>query len=386
MEGRIELAYGKALQAEYRKPGDVDVYGSNGRVGAHNAALVNGSGILIGRKGTIGAVHFAPRSFWPIDTVYYVIRKVGDDLKFLHHLLEHLPLAHLNAATGVPGLSRRDAYALRGAFPPPNEQAAIAHILDAVDAAMGRTHMAVERAREVKRALVQQLFSNGLRGERQKKTAIGPIPKSWDVVPVGAVVRTFQYGLSVSMEATGRMPILRMGNIQSGEVVLEDLKYVNLPDKVVKPYIVKRGDVLFNRTNSQEWVGKIGIYRQDAKSVFASYLIRLCPDTMRVDNHYLGQVLSSYSTQCRIKRYATPGVQQVNINATNLGKVLIPVPAGREGMVEQHEIAAVLEAADAVIRSYEPVLAAQEALKKTLRHDLLTGRVRVMSPAEAAAA
>jgi type I restriction enzyme S subunit len=137
--GRIELAYGKALREEYRKPGDVDVYGSNGRVGAHNAALVNGSGILIGRKGTIGAVHFAARSFWAIDTVYYVIRKAGDDLGFLHHLLDYLPLAHLNAATGVPGLSRRDAYALRGAFPPPDEQAAITQILDAVDAALGRT-------------------------------------------------------------------------------------------------------------------------------------------------------------------------------------------------------------------------------------------------------
>jgi len=105
-----------------------------------------------------------------------------------------------------------------------------------------------------------------------------------------------------------------------------------------------------------------------------------------VDNYYLGQVLGSYPAQCRIKRYATPGVQQVNINATNLGKVLIPVPPGREGMDEQQEIAAVLEAADAAIRSYDPVLAAQEALKKSLMHDLLTGRVRVKNVGEAVAA
>jgi type I restriction enzyme, S subunit len=188
------------------------------------------------------------------------------------------------------------------------------------------------------------------------------------------------------MEATGRMPILRMGNIQAGEITLDALKYVNLSDKVLEPYTLRRGDVLFNRTNSQEWVGKVGIYRQDAESVFASYVIRLCPDATKINNYYLGQVLGSYSAQCRIKRYATPGVQQVNINATNLGKVLIPVPVGREGLAEQEEIAALLEAADAAIRSYQPVLAAQETLKKSLMHDLLTGRVRVKSPAEAVAA
>jgi type I restriction enzyme, S subunit len=154
----IELAYGRALREEDRKRGDVDVYGSNGRVGTHNLALVKGPGILVGRKGTVGAVHYSPHQFWPIDTVYYVIQNAGDDLRFLHHLLDYLPLTHLNAATGVPGLSRRDAYALRGAFPPPDEQAAIARILDAVDAALERTRAAVNQARELRRALMQELL------------------------------------------------------------------------------------------------------------------------------------------------------------------------------------------------------------------------------------
>jgi len=187
------------------------------------------------------------------------------------------------------------------------------------------------------------------------------------------------------MQQTGRLPVLRMGNIQSGEVVLDDLKYVSLPDKVVSPYLLQRGDVLFNRTNSQEWVGKIGIYRHDTPAVFASYLIRLFPDGAKLDNYYLGHVLGSYSAQCRIKRYATPGVQQVNINATNLGKVLIPLPVGDDGIKEQRDISALLEAADAVVRRYEPVLTAQQSLKASLMHDLLTGRVRVTSDIEAVA-
>ncbi|AUB79513.1 restriction endonuclease subunit S [Candidatus Thiodictyon syntrophicum] len=158
---------------------------------------------------------------------------------------------------------------------------------------------------------------------------------------------------------------------------MDDLKYVTLPPKLLDRYLLKRGDVLFNRTNSQEHVGKVGVYRSDAPAVFASYLIRLHPDVEQIDNYYLGQVLSAYPAQCRIKRYATPGVQQVNINAKNLGKALIPIPTGAAGLEEQHQIAALLEQADERVRCYGPVLKSLEQLKKSLMHDLLTGAVRV---------
>lgn len=307
--------------------------------------------------------------------------------------LSHLPFAEQvtrqlvawQCGTNYPAVNERDIRRLALPVPPPDEQAAIARLLDGVDTALERTRAAAERAREVKRALVQRVFSEGIRREPTRKTVIGYVPQSWDVLQVGSVVTTFQYGLSIPMEARGDLPILRMGNIQDGNVVLSDLKFVSLPPKVVQPYLLRRGDVLFNRTNSQEWVGKVGIFRHDARAVFASYLIRLLPDAGKIDAYYLGHALGSYSSQCRIKRYATPGVQQVNINATNLGKVLIPLPVGHEGLREQRAIAAMLEGADAVIRSYEPVLAAQETLKKSLTHDLLTGRVRVRDVVPAAA-
>ena len=120
---RIDLEYGSGLRGEDRERGDVDVYGSNGVVGSHSHALVDGPGILVGRKGTVGAIHYASGSFWPIDTVYYVVPRCGDKLQFLRHLLDYLPLKFLNAATGVPGLSRRDAYSLlRGCFPRPKSR------------------------------------------------------------------------------------------------------------------------------------------------------------------------------------------------------------------------------------------------------------------------
>jgi type I restriction enzyme S subunit len=67
----VEISYGKGLKESDRKVGPVDVYGSNGVVGKHNVALTKGPSIIIGRKGSVGAVHFSPRQCWPIDTTYY---------------------------------------------------------------------------------------------------------------------------------------------------------------------------------------------------------------------------------------------------------------------------------------------------------------------------
>lgn len=279
--------------------------------------------------------------------------------------------------TQMRNLNFRDYLTMPLPVPPPDEQIAIACLLDAVNAAIERAREAESQAAEVKRALAQELFSKGTRSEQQKKTSVGLIPKSWEVKLVSEVVTNFEYGLSLPMHLKGATPILRMGNIQRGDVVMDELKYVTLSQALLDRYMLKRGDVLFNRTNSQEWVGKIGIYRTDAPAVFASYLIRLHTDAAQVDNYYLGQLLNSYNTQCRIKRFATPGVQQVNINAKNLGKVLIPIPAGNTGLDEQREIAALLEAADERVRSYASVITALEQLKKSLMHDLLTGTVRV---------
>jgi type I restriction enzyme S subunit len=279
--------------------------------------------------------------------------------------------------TQMRNLNFRDYLTMPLPVPQPEIQATIAQVIDSAHIAIQEVCEVIERAKDTKRSLVQRLFTHGTRAEGQKKTRIGWIPKSWTVTEVESVVTEFQYGLSVAMQITGEIPILRMGNIQTGNVLLTDLKYVTLPERITAPYMLNRGDVLFNRTNSQEWVGKTGIYRSDEPAVFASYLIRLKHDPALVDGYYLGQLLNSHDAQCRIKRYATPGVQQVNINATNLGKVLIPLPPGPSGLDEQKEIAATLEQADETIRALYPKLRALEELKYALMRDLLTGHFEV---------
>ena len=109
----LELAYGRALRADNRTGGPVRVYGSGGLVGWHNEALVAGPGIVVGRKGNVGSVHWSDGDFFPIDTTYYV--KSDLPLRFLDQLLRTLDFINSHAA--VPGLSRDQAYGLIVAQP-----------------------------------------------------------------------------------------------------------------------------------------------------------------------------------------------------------------------------------------------------------------------------
>ena len=112
----IELAYGKALKAEVREAGDVPVYGSSGVVGLHSVSLVDGPGIIVGRKGNVGSVHWCDVPFFPIDTAYYV--KSALPLHFVFFNLQQQNFLNNDAA--VPGLNRNQAYALPLLVPSPD--------------------------------------------------------------------------------------------------------------------------------------------------------------------------------------------------------------------------------------------------------------------------
>ena len=114
----IELAYGKALKAEDRRGGDIPVYGSNGQIGWHNEGLVNGPGVVVGRKGNPGIVTWAQSDYFPIDTAFYVIPKTADlKLPFLFYALTAQDLPSMAADSAVPGLNRNLAYMNKQCFP-----------------------------------------------------------------------------------------------------------------------------------------------------------------------------------------------------------------------------------------------------------------------------
>ncbi len=109
--------YGKALPQSKRISGNIPVYGSNGIVDFHNSSCVNTAGVIIGRKGSVGAIHLSEKPFWAIDTAFYIVNDDLEELKFTYYLLKTLGLSEMNSDSAVPGLNRENAHSLKIKIP-----------------------------------------------------------------------------------------------------------------------------------------------------------------------------------------------------------------------------------------------------------------------------
>ena len=107
-----------------------------------------------------------------------------------------------------------------------------------------------------------------------KATEVGVIPEDWQVALLGRLVRSVEYGSSAKSEAKGTVPVLRMGNLQGGKIDWNDLVFTDDAAEIAK-YKLRTGDVLFNRTNTIDLVGKTSIYDGEQPAIFAGYLIRI---------------------------------------------------------------------------------------------------------------
>ena len=165
----IELAYGKALREQDRRPGIVPVYGSNGQVGWHDEKLVNGPGIIVGRKGNPGFVRWSPTDFYPIDTTFYVVPK--DDnrgLYSLFHALKRQDLPSIAADSAVPGLNRNLAYMNRQLVPP---YQIIEQFDEHASALFARNHRCLEKESRILAALRDVLLPKLISGELRVRDA-----------------------------------------------------------------------------------------------------------------------------------------------------------------------------------------------------------------------
>jgi type I restriction enzyme S subunit len=137
-----------------------------------------------------------------------------------------------------------------------------------------------------------------------------------------------QYGTSekASEEPIG-VPVLRMGNIVDGGISFDDLKYIKLPPEEEAKFSLNEGDILFNRTNSAELVGKTAVYPGGGRAIFASYLIRIVADPEQVIPHFISAYINSAFGRQYIEAVRTRAIGQANVNATKLRAMPIPVPS-----------------------------------------------------------
>lgn len=246
--------------------------------------------------------------------------------------------------------------------PPLDEQRRIAEVLRSVDEVILASQVIVKQGEALWQGLTDALIWNL------------PTDRPECVRSLGAALRGTDYGVNVplTLDAIGH-PVLRMGNIQDGRIDLSDLKWGDIPSREVEGLALSVGDILFNRTNSRDLVGKVALVREPTDCLYASYIVRLSVDLSVADPYYLFAAMHSDRAQSAIKSIATPGVSQSNINPTNLKKHSIPLP----DLNTQRAIADLLRSVeDARLRSQQE-LEVLQLIKRDLAESLLSGRVRV---------
>ena len=163
------------------------------------------------------------------------------------------------------------------------------------------------------------------------------IPGNWMWVRLGEVSINVQYGSSKKSSPEGKIPVIRMGNLQNGRIIYDKLVYTS-DDEEIERYQLEYNDLLFNRTNSLEIVGKTAIYKAEMPAIYAGYLVRITP---LIDSDYLNFVMQSqyYWKYCESVR--SDSIGQSNINAEKLKNFPVLMPP----LAEQKRIADVLERA-----------------------------------------
>jgi type I restriction enzyme, S subunit len=205
------------------------------------------------------------------------------------------------------------------------------------------------------------------------------IPDQWRFVQLNKLCSSFSYGSSQKSDNEGDVPVLRMGNLQGGKIDWSDLKYSSDSDEINK-YNLQVDDVLFNRTNSPELVGKTAIYKAEEPAIYAGYLIKVGNYKEYLNSDYLNICLNSLYAKLWCREVKTDGVSQSNINAQKLSKFEIPFTS----ITEQKEIVKKVEAlfayADQLEEAYERAKESVDQLPQSILAKAFKGELVPQDP------
>jgi type I restriction enzyme S subunit len=200
------------------------------------------------------------------------------------------------------------------------------------------------------------------------------LPKGWLWEKLGWMTCGVDYGTAAKSQKSGAVAVLRMGNLQEAKLDWSDLAYTSNPAEIAA-YLLKPGDVLFNRTNSPELVGKTAVYRGEQPAIFAGYLIRVNHIARLVDSQYLSLFLNSPVARVHANTVKTDGVNQSNIN----GQKLTNYPFPYCSLAEQEELVRILDEKlsliDEVKQQIERELQRIEALRHSILVSAFSGRL-----------
>jgi type I restriction enzyme S subunit len=359
-----------------------------------NDLAVKDYGLKLFPKGAVvfpksgASIRLEKRAMLPIDC--YVVSHLAvllpkDNLidnKFLLYLLKTIKFTSQSAGTTLPYLNLSRVSDAKIPFPPLPEQQRIAKVLGIIQRAFEQQDKIIEAAKNLKKSMMQKLFTQGLGHTEFKETEIGQIPEGWEVVKLGDFYKKrillLQNGFPCGNwndKGIG-VPQLRPFNVNDeGKIVLDVLKYIQT-DKDIKKYLIREGDVIFNNTNSEELVGKTAYWEKSQSSdlVLSNHMtiIRILKK-----EHLNPSFLAYFLHKKWFDRFyiglSRRHVNQASVSIERLKSIPVPFPA----LPEQQEIAYILSRVDKKIEVEEKRKATFNELFKTMLHKLMIGEIRL---------
>lgn len=244
-------------------------------------------------------------------------------------------------------------------LPPIERQRELANLLWAANDLKESYKKAITATDEMLKAKFREMFGEcgGQKAEGDPKVAI------WPLATIGDVSESVRYGTSKPGDTNGDYKYLRMNNLTyDGYFDFSDVKRISLDADEIDKYIVHRGDILFNRTNTKEIVGKTAYFDFDEHMVIAGYIIRLRVDKRRICPQYLWKLLNTNELKGKLRKMAKGAIHQANINAQELRSIEFPLPP----LSLQREFVAIAERADAAKSALKQSIADIDQVMKGL--------------------
>lgn len=300
------------------------------------------------------------------------------DKRYLFYWLKHPAfLNYVNAKSHGMNMPRLGTEAGRAAplvLAPRSEQTRIADQLDTllsrINACNDRLEAIPAVLKRFRQAVLNAATSGSLTEDWRSDGAV-----SWRTVLLSDVAGDFSYGSAAKSAKSGLVPVLRMGNIQGGQLDWTDLVFTSNPDEISK-YKLSKGDVLFNRTNSPELVGKSAVYQGEQPAIYAGYLIRIrCKPNLLPE--YLNYCLGSKAGRDYCWSVKSDGVSQSNINAKKLAAFPLSLPLLDEQIEIVHRVKRLFALADRIEARYAAIRVhtqrlAPQVLTKAFRGELVS--------------
>ena len=296
--------------------GNYSIYGASGLAGKVNFYHQEQPYVAVVKDGAgIGRTTLNPAKSSVIGTMQYLIPKKNVLPEYLFYAVSYMHLEKYYTGATIPHIYFKDYK---------NEEFNLDNIekqLEIIDV-LGRCKKVIEARKQelveldsLTKARFVEMFGDPVKN-----------PKGWEVVTIGDIVTEVRYGTSKPAVEGGKYPYLRMNNLTAdGHLDLNDLKYIDIPDDEIEKCVVRKGDVLFNRTNSIELVGKTVVFDLQEDMIIAGYIIRV-----RLNKRLLPEILSQYMNLEALKdilrSMAKGAVNQANINAQELQSIKVYIP------------------------------------------------------------